>query len=126
MCLRIQVLKYEHGERLPRPEGRLEKIATALECDVRDLIEDSSEILMLLENERFIKKTRELFGNRGASQTRLILDQTSALFASGELSDEDELIFMKELQDIYFQARLIKSQMSPKKYINSAYSDDSV
>ena len=53
------------------------------------------------ENEAFITKASEQFGNRGARQAQQILEQAAAMFAGGSLTDEDKIAFMDEIHSLY-------------------------
>ena len=51
------------------------------------------------EDEAFITEASEQFGNRGAKQAQQILEQASAMFAGGSLTDEDKIAF-EEIEDM--------------------------
>ena len=68
------------------------------------------------ENEEFITTASEQYGLRGASQAQQILDQTAAMFAGGELSDEDKMAFIHEIQSLYFDSKERAKKFTPKKY----------
>jgi hypothetical protein len=45
------------------------------------------------------------------------LSQAAAVFAGGELSDEDRLAFMTEIQELYLESKDIAAKkFTPKKY----------
>ena len=47
----------------------------------------------------------------------LALGQAAAVFAGGELSDEDRLAFMTEIQQLYLESKDIAAKkFTPKKY----------
>ena len=75
------IINYEQGTRYPQDHEIYAKLANALGCD---------ENYLKTENEEFITTASEQYGLRGASQAQQILDQTAAMFAGGELSDEDD------------------------------------
>jgi len=72
----------------------------------------------LTENEEFLTEAAKKYGRRGLSQAEAVLEQTSALFAGGELSDDDKLAFIHEIQEIYFDSKERAKRFTPKKYIN--------
>ena len=46
-----------------------------------------------------------------------MLTQAAAVFAGGELSDEDRLTFMTEIQQLYLESKDIAAKkFTPKKY----------
>ena len=50
---------------------------------------------------------------RGAAQ---LLHQTATLFAGGELSDDDKLAFVTEIQQLYLDSKERAKKFTPKKY----------
>lgn len=71
---------------------------------------------LLTEDEEFISEAAVQHGLRGEQQARKIIVQTQALFAGGDLSDEDQLAFLHEMQAIYFDSKERAKKFTPKKY----------
>ena len=69
--------------------------------------------------EAFITEASEQFGNRGAKQAQQILEQAAAMFAGGELSDEDKTAFMDEIQSLYLDSKRRAKKFTPKKYLDA-------
>ena len=69
------------------------------------------------EEESFITEAAEQFGSRGAKQAQQILEQAAAMFAGGELSDEDKTAFMDEIQMLYLDSKMRAKKYTPKKYL---------
>ena len=90
-------------------EGRYQKLADTLGCDVSYL---------MTEEESFITEATEQYGSRGARQAQQILEQAAAMFAGGELSDEDKTAFMDEIQMLYLDSKKRAKKFTPKKYLN--------
>jgi len=101
------VLYYEQGESYPRNRDIYRKLAELFEVPLNHL---------LTEDEEFITAATEKYGRRGQSQAQEILDQTAAMFAGGELSEEDQLAFIHEMQHIYFDSKERAKKFTPKKY----------
>ena len=101
------IINYEQGTRYPQDHEIYAKLANALNCD---------ENYLKTENEEFITTASEQYGLRGASQAQQILDQTAAMFAGGELSDEDKMAFIHEIQSLYFDSKERAKKFTPKKY----------
>ena len=101
------IINYEQGTRYPQDHEIYAKLANALDCD---------ENYLKTENEEFITTVSEQYGLRGASQAQQILDQTAAMFAGGELSDEDKMAFIHEIQSLYFDSKERAKKFTPKKY----------
>lgn len=56
-------------------------------------------------------------GSRGVAQAKKIKEQTSALFAGGELSEEDQANFIKEMEALFLDAKEEAKKFTPKKYL---------
>lgn len=69
------------------------------------------------EEEEFITGAAERFGVKGERDAKAVLTQAAAVFAGGDLSDEDRLAFMTEIQQLYLESKDIASKkFTPKKY----------
>ena len=99
---------YELGLNHPRSRDAYQKIADALNLDVNYL---------LTENEEFVMGIAEQYGARGAQGATKVLSDVKALFAGGEMAEEDMDVFMKAVQDAYWEVKKInKEKYTPKKY----------
>lgn len=101
------IINYEKGTSYPQDHEIYAKLASALECD---------ENYIKTENENFITTAFAQYGTRGAAQAQQILDQTAAMFAGGDLSDEDKMAFLHEIQSLYFDSKKRSKKFTPKKY----------
>lgn len=101
------IQNYESGVSYPKSHEVYAKLANALGCD---------ENYIKTEDEEFITNASAQYGTRGATQAQQILEQTAAMFAGGELSDEDKLAFMHEIQSLYFDSKDRAKKFTPKKY----------
>lgn len=100
---------WEKEGRYPKQHELYQKLADTLGCDISYL---------MTEEEAFITEATEQFGSRGARQAQQILEQTAAMFAGGELSDEDKTAFMDEIQMLYLDSKKRAKKFTPKKYLN--------
>ena len=100
---------YEECRSYPNNRDVYYRMADLFEIDVN---------YFLTENEEFLTEAAKKYGRRGLSQAEAVLEQTSALFAGGELSDDDKLAFIHEIQEIYFDSKERAKRFTPKKYIN--------
>ena len=48
----------------------------------------------LTENDEFLVEAAAHYGNRGRTKAEALLEQVDAMFAGGELSEDDQLAFM--------------------------------
>ena len=101
------VINYEKGSCYPKSHEIYAKLADILECD---------ENYLKTEDEDFITTASEQYGSRGAAQAQQILDHTAAMFAGGELSDEDKMAFLHEIQSLYFDSKERAKKFTPKKF----------
>lgn len=100
---------WEKEGRYPKQHELYQKLADTLGCDVSYL---------MTEEESFITEATEQYGSRGAKQAQQILEQAAAMFAGGELSDEDKTAFMDEIQMLYLDSKKRAKKFTPKKYLN--------
>jgi transcriptional regulator with XRE-family HTH domain len=112
---RRTVALYEKNKRKPKNAGMIIALAKALNVST-DYFMTDDELKQIQEQEAFLDQAAEQYGNRGKAQARLILDQASALFAGGELSEEDKEAFFQTMTQIYFDAKAKAKKYTPKKY----------
>ena len=98
---------YEQGKTYPKNRGIYKKLADFFELDVN---------YFLTEDEEFLTEAAEKYGRRGRSQAEAVLEQASALFAGGELSEADKEAFVREIQTLYFDSKERAKKFTPKKY----------
>ena len=98
---------WEIEGRYPKQHDFYQRLSDVLGCDVSYLT---------TEGESFITEAAEQYGSRGAKQAQLILEQAAAMFAGGELSDEDKTAFMDEIQMLYLDSKKRAKKFTPKKY----------
>lgn len=104
----LRTLKsYELGETLPRYRKIYHKIAEEFNVDVNYL---------LTEGDDFILSTGEKYGSRGMKGAQELIDNARALFAGGELSEDDKKVVFDALQEAFFEAKLENKKYTPKKY----------
>ena len=99
---------WEAEGRYPKQHDLYQKLADTLGCDVSYL---------MTEEESFITEAAEQYGSRGARQAQQILERAAAMFAGGELTDEDKTAFMDEIQTLYLDSKKRAKKFTPKKYL---------
>lgn len=107
---RRTIIGWESEGRYPRRQEMYEKLADALGC---------SASYLRGEEESFITDVAEKYGRRGEAQARQIIEQTAALFAGGELSDEERIAFLNEIQALYLDSKKRSKIFIPNKYRNN-------
>ena len=99
--------KYEDGSNYPHNRDVYKRMADLFEIDVN---------YFLTEDEEFLTEAAKRYGRKGLSQAQAILEQAGALFAGGELSDDDKLAFIHEMQEIYFDSKEKAKRFTPKTH----------
>lgn len=99
---------WEIEGRYPKQHELYQKLADILGCDVSYL---------MTEDVSFVTEATEQYGSRGAKQAQQILEQAAAMFAGGELSDDDKTVFMDEIQMLYLDSKKRAKKFTPKKYL---------
>ena len=108
ICVSLRTVRgWEIEGRYPKQHDFYQRLSDVLGCDVSYLT---------TEGESFITEAAEQYGSRGAKQAQLILEQAAAMFAGGELSDEDKTAFMDEIQMLYLDSKKRAKKFTPKKY----------
>ena len=96
---------YEQLNTIPR-RSNVQKLADALHVSVTYLLdEEEADPLKDLDQESFILKVKNAYGNRSAHDAQEVLEKAGALFAGGDLDDEAKEIFMQSLMEVYIRSK---------------------
>ena len=99
------VIAYDKGEKKPRPASML-KLAKALGVSVKFLSDDECENPMAdIEKDDYIAEARERYGVAGAKNMDELLSANTALFAGGELSQEQKDAFFEAVMKAYITCK---------------------
>lgn len=99
------VIAYEKGEKKPHPASML-KLAKALGVSVKFLSDDECENPMAdIEKDDYIAEARERYGVAGAKNMDELLSANTALFAGGELSQEQKDAFFEAVMKAYITCK---------------------
>ncbi len=90
------VAAWEAGNTYPRYQETYNQLARLFNVDINYL---------RTENESFMEDVRQKYGSRAQQQARTLLEQANELFAGGELSEEDKLAFLTEMQQLFLDAK---------------------
>ena len=114
---------YEQSGIIPRGNN-VKKLADALNVSVSFLLNDTDSIDNTSDNEAFISAAKSEYGYKGAREAREILLRTSALFAGGDLNDEDKELFFESLMEVYLNSKQeAREKFSQKKRASKTKSD---
>lgn len=105
----------ESNQREPSVDA-IQKIAAALGVTT-DYFMDDATFQKELSDDLFYADVRKKYGSRGVAQAKKIKEQTTALFAGGELSEEDQSNFIKEMEALFLDAKEDAKKFTPKKYL---------
>lgn len=99
------ILAYERGEKMPR-QGTMLKLAKALQVSVKFLTDENcTNPIEDIEKDGYIEEARERYGSQGANDMQTLLAQNQALFAGGELSQEQKDAFFSAVMEAYVLAK---------------------
>ena len=104
------LINYEKGVSYPKNRDIYYKLADFFKVDVN---------YFLTEDEEFLVEAAEKYGNRGRAQAQSVLEQAAALFAGGELSEEDEIAFIHEIQGLFLDSK----RRAKEKYTPNIFKD---
>ena len=98
MCgLSLRTIRnYEVDGRYPKQREVYARLAAALGCEVNYL---------LCEDEEFVRRAQQGCGCKGVRDAEELVADISALFAGGELSENEKDAVMRALQDAYWAAK---------------------
>ena len=100
------IQNYESGNRIPK-SAVLEKIAEGLGVTLDDLAS---------EDDKFVIQATEQYGSRGKVDAQQLIENANALFAGGDITEEDKTYVMEALQEAYWRAKIKNKRHIPKKY----------
>ena len=95
---------YEANIRKPQSTEIIIKLAAALNEEVNYFLSEQ-ELAIMRENEMFIGEAESKFGKTGKAQANHIIESAQALFAGGELAEEDKEAFFRAITEIYFDSK---------------------
>lgn len=99
------VLAYERGEKVPR-QGTMLKLAKALRVSVTFLTDDTcTDPMKDIDKDGYIEEARELYGSKGAKDVDSLLEANRALFAGGELSQDQKDAYFQALMEAYVMSK---------------------
>ena len=100
------VQNYEAGTRTPK----------------RDMIAKIAEVLgvnegaLATDEEFFVIEAKEKYGSKGKAAAQKLIESAAALFAGGDISEDDKANVMEALQEAYWEAKIANKKYTPKKY----------
>lgn len=110
------IASYESGGARAR-RSTTEKLASALKVSVKFLSDDDcTNPLEDIEKDEYIDQARAMYGSKGVRDMKELLQDNAALFAGGELSQEQKDAFFQAVMTAYVTCKEeAKKKFSPKK-----------
>lgn len=110
------IASYESGGARAR-RSTTEKLARALKVSVKFLSDDNcTNPLEDIEKDEYIDQARAMYGSKGVRDMEELLQDNAALFAGGELSQEQKDAFFQAVMTAYVTCKEeAKKKFSPKK-----------
>ena len=111
LCEKLGIVRktlsdYENGKRYPKSTQTLLKLCEVFDVSM-DFLLDNQDALILSANEKY--------GSRGSAKARKLINETSVLFAGGELSEEDKALVFRAISDLFWETREENRKYAPKK-----------
>jgi transcriptional regulator with XRE-family HTH domain len=100
---------YESNDRFPKNPEVLRKLSEVLNVSLDYLIGNDG---------LFIQNAEEEYGYVGKVQAKKVLNDVQALFAGGELPEEDKEEFFRLVTEMYFESKKINKKYGRKKKDN--------
>ena len=101
------IQNYELGARMPKKCETYTHLAEALGIN---------EEVLLDKDAAFVLRASEQYGNRGAGQALEMVNDIAAMWAGGEMDEEDMDAVMQAMQEAYWEAK-----KNNRKYVNKRY-----
>lgn len=100
-----------------KPRGlNLRKLCTVLNVSEAYLLNDEIEDETYgLEEAPYIESARATYGKKGAADVEQLLTQTRALFAGGDVPEEDKELFFQAVTEAYFANKQRASEKFTRK-----------
>lgn len=95
---------YEGNIRKPQTTEIIIKLAAALNVEVNYFLSER-ELEIMRENEMFLGEAERKYGKSGKAQAKQIIENAQALFAGGELEEEDKEAFFRAITELYFDSK---------------------
>lgn len=112
---RRAVVAYESEGALPR-KSTIEKLARVLRVSVTYLSnDDCTDPLADIGKDNYVEQARALYGVKGARDVNELLQDNAALFAGGELSQDQKDAFFQAVMNAYMTCKAeAKEKFTPK------------
>lgn len=104
------IQNYELGARMPKKRSSYTQLACALGINTDALLD---------EDVSFVLRASEQYGKRGAQQALSMVSDIAAMWAGGDMEEDDMDMIMQAMQEAYWEAK-----KNNRKYVNKRYMKD--
>mgnify|MGYP001067403665 CR=1 FL=1 len=112
---RRSVIAYETGQKKPR-DATVYKLAMALHVSIQYLKDENcDEPTEGIEKDGYVVEISKTYGASGANKLNAMLSENAALFAGGDLSQEQKDAYFEALTKIYTESREIAREKFGRK-----------
>ena len=99
------IASYESGGAIAR-RSTMEKLARGLKVSVKYLMEENcTDPLDEIEKDGYVEQARELYGSSGVRDMDTLLRDNAAMFAGGELSQDQKDAFFEAVMKAYLTCK---------------------
>jgi len=104
----------ENNEKQPSVDT-IKRLSSALGVGTDFFMEDDL-FQEEMKKEETLDEVKAKYGSRGKAQAKKIYEQTQALFAGGQLSEEDTESFRDLMMELFLETKEDAKKYTPKKY----------
>ena len=94
--VRKTVSDYENGKRYPKSQDTVTKLCRIFNVSRDYLMGDDDELVLSADGK---------YGRDAGEKARRIINETAALFAGGELSEEDKELVFRAISEVFWETR---------------------
>lgn len=111
-----RAIKAYEADKLHPRQGTIFLIAKALKVSIKYLTdEECDDPREEIEKDEYIVDARKRYGTRGVRDMEALLNESAALFAGGELSQEEKDLYYQAITKAYLKSREAAKEKFGKK-----------
>lgn len=96
---------YEKGKLFPKDIKVFKGLAEIFNVSTDYLMDEIDVKIMSEQESEFLSSAKKNFGYKGKKEAKQIIEKTTAMFAGGTLSEEDQDKFFESITKVYFDAK---------------------
>lgn len=115
---------YEQGLNYPRSPKTYIRLSEYFGVDKNYFRTEDDENDGDAERAEYLDHVKSLYGKRGADQAEALLEQAAALFAGGDLTEEEEIAFLQQMQRLFLDSKVRAKKFTPRKHMRANEKSD--